>query len=556
MDINIHNLPKFIAECRNLLNIDFILNNYSINVEAEKSNSKISFTPLQKHPLLQEWLPLMEEAEQSIEKGIIVLSERRRRFLDKIFWLSTISHKPGFQDLIAKLRSRSHVQSTLFEAMVCAMHQKRGDNLEILSEQINEKTPDFQGKTIGGNHYFVECKSLEDNELESERIKRIIANRLIKMAARSRLTGRIAVTFAKTPTSRDIDFIISAAKENIVNRKSLISIEVDINEIKIKYSPGPIMIPIRINGLIDSTAKTVIDFNHEEASFIIASRESLRTFAIVAADVLFAVECEAVIKDNAGFIRAISEGTAIEILQQEAYDVDRKLRRAVRSAAAQLPTNAAGLIYIELPFKYTRASQDIYDRNFEAVQRQLGADKQHVAAVLLYTRYLDREEDGTTESSFNHIYIIPNPAHQGNMSGLRITFADNTLPENVDTTSGYIRTKEGTILFAYNNRRPDLPQLGRVILLSSSPDGQEQLKIWRSFDDMLRVDIIHPSFGRKIFACKAPDIFSSATFKMGVTWSREGISVATGDGIMKNEFSAGAPRHINQYSDLADPDSP
>ncbi len=425
------------------------------------------------------------------------------------------------------------------------IHRARGDELHPLPERPKYKTPDFVLQSASGQEYYIECKSLEDSFAATSHIKNEIKNRLMRFLIKEKITGHIIISFFRIAEGKDIDRVLNAATAELKAHSSGICPATKLDGCLITYEKI-------IHGIKNSSkSKSITDTKSYERSdqeelrpdiTSLPQQQNSNTLAgiEIATNSSAIADFELVAPVFDSKLLHIAEFRVVEIVQEEINNDQQRIKRFIRDAAKQLPINAAGIIYIELPQDNLKFSQNLYDRNFEQIQWQLRNQKPHVAAVVFICRFFDQDGDPTTGSFQNQLYVVPNPDHAAQLHDFKLPLIDPIWPnEELGTppTNGYISTECGTLFFEFINHHTNAKQLGRTILFSSSDNGQEQIKIWKSFDEKMRVDVINPIFGRHVFCCSWLDYFSSQSFKIGVSWSREGISFATPTAIIKNDFS-------------------
>ena len=85
---------------------------------------------------------------------------------------------------------------------------------------------------------------------------------------------------------------------------------------------------------------------------------------------------------------------------------------------------------------------------------------------------------------------------------------------------------QGTILLEFGILSPIEEQEGRYLYKYCSPDGIYQIKLWQSFQNYFRVDVIDPNFGIKFFKARLNHLETNKRHKLAMSWNSERINVA------------------------------
>jgi hypothetical protein len=156
---------------------------------------------------------------------------------------------------------------------------------------------------------------------------------------------------------------------------------------------------------------------------------------------------------------------------------------------------------------------------FHQTFQYLGKEKPRVSAVALSARTIDKNMKEGGNPILNYNAIIPNPAATNPLpAGFAILGSNDKC---LDLTSG-----EGTLALKFEIHEPIPKQLGKDLYYHCSADGWHQLRLWQSFSNQFRADIVHPAFGRRTFKGDLNHLEIDRLHKLAASWSSEGVRVA------------------------------
>ncbi len=216
---------------------------------------------------------------------------------------------------------------------------------------------------------------------------------------------------------------------------------------------------------------------------------------------------------------------AVEVSPFYELNPDRQILQAIKTASSQLPKKEAGLVHIEIPYRDGDKILSVSDNLYETIHSQLKRNYGRVNAVILSakrTNYTPRDPDDIVNTYYT---IIPNLCpHVPLPPEFRIAGSSDgkTEFEQIFLTSGH----EGTFLFELQNIPSIEEQFGRNICYFCSPDGQNQLRIWRDYRYKLVIELIKPQVGRKKIALEAKDFQNLVKAKIAISWEKKTMRAA------------------------------
>jgi hypothetical protein len=109
-----------------------------------------------------------------------------------------------------------------------------------------------------------------------------------------------------------------------------------------------------------------------------------------------------------------------------------------------------------------------------------------------------------------------------------------TLVSGARDLEGMLKSGEGTIALEFSINAPLREQMGRSLLNYCSSDGMRQIRLWQSFRNHFRADIVERAFGRRTCA-NLNDLSVGTVHKLAISWSGS-ASTAAVDGQMLQEI--------------------
>lgn len=490
MELSVGNIKEACETFRRLLGDELFLSLMgSFSPETAKGFRAHNLAVAMAHPFAVAWIQLQKDVAKTVEQKTFALSDRSIFLLDLFANLKAIADAPMFQTLLANLEPRKQFFSTVFEAYVFSAYRQLGANIEIvpISDKPLERRPDFVITPPHGRPVFVECKSLEDITREEKRIWNEIEARLAREMFRHRRSWRITLAARRNVTGADISDIVTAAISRLSTGR-LAWNEVGDGAFAIKYEqlgdaekyqPFPLDLPkrgehgwVEFEGRVDDAGKT--HYRHP---------------------------------------------VIVEVFPHFDADHTKRVLALIDTAYGQLPPTNPSVLHIEIPYRDGQRFLDVTDAVFHRTFQYLGKKKPLVSAVALNARTIDGNVKQGGNPILSYHAIIPNPAPTNLLPEDFAILGSNDM--GLDMTSG-----EGTIMLEFEIYEPLPTQLGKDLYYHCSADGGHQLRLWQSFSNQFRTDIVHPAFGRRTFKGDLNYLEIDRLHKLAATWSSEDVRIA------------------------------
>jgi hypothetical protein len=484
----------------------------------------------QAHPLAVEWHELMQAVEKSEIANALLLPERSFFLLDNLVRLKSLLDMPNIDRILNKLNTGREYFSTMFEVFILSSYRQIGSEIQILAESTvpGERSADFLVRA-NGEACYIECKSLEDMSRKEERLYEQLETQIMRALDDHKRSWRVQIRANRILHGRDISGLVALVVEAIES-DDLSGLNSRDGNMSISFQRYTAFPHLWING------------THEDIS---------RTFS------RGLVECESATdaSGNPHYKNAM-------IVESEPYvsnDESKRILADINDAHSQIPLGSSGIVHIEIPYKKGTRLLEVSDLAYGRVFGLL-KKKRRLNATVLSARTLHADTANGSNPILNYFAIIPNsnPASSlpatfailGTDSGtmriqkgsrwsdlkwwwttIKARFANgiSAWPIAVTQTSQLAalgRSDEGTIVIEFGINQPMETQIGKSLLYYSSPDGAKQLRLWQSFANHFRADIVHPNFGRRTFKGDLNHLEVGKLHKAAIGWSAEGVSAA------------------------------
>jgi hypothetical protein len=511
----------------------------TFNPEKTKGLATFLLHRSQAHPLAIEWRELTQAVENSERANKLLLPERSCFLLDQLIRLRSLTGVAGIDELLNRLSNSNEYYSALFEIFILSAYRQAGADIEIVPRKEGKRTSDFVMRFKKRNVY-VECKSLEDRSRKEQRIWEQIEGRVIKALSSRDRSWRVTIKAQRTLEGRDIPSVASLAWTRIQSGSTARARTPD-GSILVDFEPFPTP-EVWQPGGVESI-----------------QRRSERGY----------VEAEQFIGPTGGqYLRNI-----MMVESQPFYPKNEtpRILSCIKNAHGQIPKGACGIVHIEVPFRNSARILDVADLAF---QRAFGFLKQRrrLNAAVLSSRTLNPNMKEGDDAIFNYFVVVPNAKPDETLPPkFRIVGADDGVPiirrqpiweevrwwaklfwrsikagnlflpkrvKGPEDLESMCRTGKGTILLEFGINEPLSSQLGRSVINYCSADGARQLRLWQSFKNHFRADIVDLSFGRRTFRANLNDLTVGGIHKLAIAWSHDAPTAAV-DGRMLEEIPHG-----------------
>jgi hypothetical protein len=483
----------------------------------------------QAHPLAVEWHELMQAVEKSEETRTIALPERSLFLLDHLVRLKLLTAVPGIERILLRLEQRDQYYSAMFEILILSFYHERGAPIEVVAEasRSGQRRADFVIRH-GSQCVHIECKSLEDHSRKEGRIWEQIESSIMRALSSDKRCWRVLIIATRPVGGKDISTIVSLASAQI-KQGALDSFATPDGGVIVSFESSSAWPDAWQLGGIESIERRT------DRGFIEAELSTNEAGAPLHRNVM-----------------------VVESIPFYNPDETKRILDDVSDAHGQIPDGICGVVHIEIPFRESGRLLDIADVAF---QRTFGfiKKKRRLNAAVLSARTLRKGiKDGENPIS-DYYVVIPNPEAATHLpNDFAILGWDERLPEirketiwqtirwwvkviriflfhkphawpkNINRPSDWsaVSGREGTVLIEFGINQPLPEQLGRSIVNYCSRDGRRQIRLWQSFKNHFRADIVDVSFGRRTFRTDLNDLAVGVAHKLAVGWSAESPTAA------------------------------
>ena len=258
----------------------------------------------------------------------------------------------------------------------------------------------------------------------------------------------------------------------------------------------------------------------------------------------------------------------VEITPFFERDELKRVLKVIQDAHGQIPAGSAGVLHIEIPHKNSARLLEVADGVFQRVFGVLKS-RTRMRAVALSARTFDLKVKEGGDPIIQYVSIVPN----GNKNIVLpkeffvLGFDERGPPLRVPTWSQrladfffwlllWIRGEwphfpvkrpgksdfdmlleggVGTMFIEFGIYEPLSDQIGRSLFYYCSRDGRRQLRLWQSFKDHFRADVVDTLFGRRVFRANLNDLEVNRQHRLAISWSDQSLSIAV-DGRVLEEI--------------------
>lgn len=494
MKVELDKLDDYRTQFEELLGTKFI-NQIEKNTFTGLKLSQVIIKRNKSHPFTEWWKTFNQEIENSKIIGSLQLSELSLRTLNLLNDLNIIKNVPNNEKIVKDIRNKSKFYSACYEASVGASYCSKGYDVQILEERSDDgiRTSDFLIKNKNGE-VSVECKSLDDISLDEKLHWDELQYRLAKKLYTSKRSYKIDIYANKQIKGKEKEFIFQEISKDIkdddLTRKELSNGDFIIEYAKIAEWNNEFSLPLTINT------------NSENGFF----------------------DCE--FHKGRNVIKNIK---IIEIWPYKENEISKRLISSFKSAVGQIPKNGPGIVHIGVPYKLGAHLIQIIDRSYDPIFEKLNRDSDRVNAVVISGIIIENNLEMPLMPQY---YIVPN---MKTSSQLPIGFSIVGTNEFIKGDK-IINDDEGTIEFEFKIPKEIQKDVHFPIFDYSTNDGKYQLRVWFTWTNRFRMDIVTPSL-RRIFV--ETDEFKPnphQDYRFAGTWSKKDISIYINGKLYKKEF--------------------
>jgi hypothetical protein len=462
------------------------------------------------HPFALAWDDLMRGAADSAREGVFKLSEEAFFLLNTLHFFSIAKRDPHFNGLVGKMAGKDQFFSTVFEALTYASYVERGTPISLVPEsgKSGRRTPDLVS-FIGEQSVFVECKNLQDDLRNEDKVLSRLGPRIGSVLDRQRGSYLIQISSRKKWLHSDVEPIVSTVADMIRNFPLLLGAEIRDCDVRIGQllSAGQTLrLPFDLPYSVDKCGWMGMK-GHGEIDHAYVSK-------------LWVVEAERFFDFRQG----------------------RRLVDLFRDAADQLPTGSPGVVHLQIPNRDPERFLQIFDDARPQLEKIL-MRRNHVCAIVLTGRFLNKKmTEHSNTIQFFHC-VIPNFLSNYRLPrGFCLPCSidrNDFFVKNGNTVSGEISKNsfhiypEGKLNLSFEINEAVEAQKGRYLYRHCSFDGREQLSIWQSYNGKCRIEVIEEKFGRRTSEFDLNYLAIYMLHSMWVSWTRDEVFCVV-DGVHKN----------------------
>lgn len=477
---------------RDLLGDSFINEANSYNTFGVQDHEKIIVTA-DTHPFFELWQTYKQKVFQTKREGILRISEEIVELIDLLLNLKTIKSIKNNERITNAIKRKGTFHSACFEACIAAGYKMLGYTVDIM-EESEQKTPDLVIKT-GKGKVYVECKSLEDFSIKRTNALEELMSDIENYLFKNKKSYSILISLGYVVDYKNKDELATFIKHLISNN----------------------ILGVRVNHELQT--KIEIIKNREWDEIFYENMSLPNTHLCVG-------RCQSKILPS-----GINENMNLTSVAVEPFvdlNVEDRIIEEFKKARKQLPKNSCGMIHIQLPIKTGFDFLSIIDKTYDKLQKRFENNTKRACSVVLSHAIINLQEFATP--LIRQSFIIPNNKSEKEMpKDFRIlgTYIDFPLPKtNKDLTNFPEKEGKMEISFKLKSSWEDIPN-GMILPNYSDSTGRHQLRLWKTWYNSLRFEIINPEIGRLYTEIQEPNFAMHETLKYFIEWNQNSILLKT-----------------------------
>lgn len=442
----------------------------------------------QTHPLENLRKRIPKETERSIKSKRFQFSTESLLFIHSVISLTDIEPKSKLDRIISAIEEQNKFYSGFFEANIFSLYIKSHFDINTVpeSDSYNRKTPDFAINTTYGTT-FIECKSLESQKVRERKIWSQIGNLVVRKLVREKKCWNVSLLATREISGKDINETIDKLSRMIerdtLKRKVTVKNGIELYCEKISEPD------IWTNGTLNLEKK---EYGWLEGEFTV----------------------------NPDGTPKYRNPCAFSGTPHVQTDLLKRILKHIKYANTQIPNGFPGVLYIEVPFEDGEHILDtidpIFDKVFDALPRY-----KNINALVLYGRTIDRFCVNGENPIQEYDVTIPNKYP---LVDLPKDFKILGSPTQQYAPS--INGSEGTVFLEFSLERQLNQQLGRNLIYVRERHGKEQIRLWQSYENCFRADIITTTIGRKSFRADLNHLPINSNHKIAVRYNSQTAAAA------------------------------
>jgi hypothetical protein len=438
------------------------------------------------HPFSHWWAAFIYDISLCKESGSFQLSETSMRMLDLLSDLRDICSLPNYMRILNSIRNNSTFFSACFEAHIAAGYVNMGQHVEIQKEGVEENVRTSDLRVIANNKpVFLECKSLDDFKIKKAPLWNQLMFRISKNLKKYQRSWIVTILAGKQIDGKDMEKLCRSIIEDIKNEK--LGETTCEEKYKIQY-------------------RKLLDKGQE-------ARGSLSIKGKIAE--IGSFETEMYIGPDG--IPVHQSVNIIQILPHAELDISSRLISELKKAVKQIPDQGPGIIHIQIPYSRGTELLKVVDTVYDNVYRKLNRDSRRVNAVVISADVL---EIGSAVPVVRSFHIVPNnsPVTELPAEFSIIGAHDMGIPLSESEN-------EGTVEFDFVMTSEMKPGIPSVLFEHCDKSGKYQLRIWKTWGDRLRMDVVSPVLRRVFIEADHEEFSLDKKNRFGGTWSTRELTM-------------------------------
>lgn len=489
IEVSTDNIELYKIDFERLLGKDFI-NNANDYIELVKQNQ---LGNKKYHPFFDYWYAYNLDIKQTKENKKLHCSANTSFILELLSNLKDLEIKYDITRFIEGLKVSNKFYSTVFEIQTAVLYASIYD-IEIIEEQPSLKTPDLKLNVSKDKSIYIECKSLQDFEIENNREYKKLISILRTYCVQKRKSNQIIISAGDNFREQNINDIIKEIKQYINEDKfgdySLKDFNLEISNTKISDWDTPMYGDISIRHP-----------NHAQFQCFWQMKPLFNGIPEYKHIILIGVEAKPIL------------------------NFEKRIEREIKNAKKQIPENEFGIIHIQLPIHQGFNFENYINENYDELKRILETKTTRVNTLIISNPIYNMQDFNPLIQNIQY-YVIPNmKAIKTFDFDFRYPFT-NYLPNNIpDLSISKPDTKIDLrdIIYTPPVDWNSLPS-GFIQLNMISPSGKTQFRIWKSFDKSITFDIILEGERICVKANEVPFILNTKNF-IDVNIQGENVSI-------------------------------
>lgn len=474
--VDLQSLPTFLDRYVEVLGQNFVTQSLDSYQPVGLSPHETTRLNARAHPLAKYWFALKADIANSTKAKTLKISPNTVFALRLLSDLLDIAHLKNRDRILDDIRVPNTFASGSFEAYIAANYLHKAKDVEIVPES-EAKTCDLRAKMADKAVVNIECKSLEDFAIREDRLWSNFEWQITDALFRNKQCWSIDVSAGREVSGRDFDPLRGALLDAI-KRGTPRNFDIECFSV---------------------SCKKIADFGVElPAPFIGPPTKDRGVMqALSRFDGVKHYVSNPVIISSAPF--------------QEENHAERIIN-AIKTASKQLPRLEANILHIEIPYRQGEKLLQVADSAFDPVSQELQRNHSRIKAVVLSGPVIGKPYPPKNDPMIVHHSVIPNSSCKITLPKDFAIFGTNHLPPQQIGP-------EGTVDIDFDIYESLPAQQGRDLFYYCSADGSQQLRLWQTFKNRFRAQVVQEDLGRCFIEADLNDMAVRDPQRITVTWS-------------------------------------